>query len=67
MEGVIFAIDIGTTKVCALVGEVRQGQLQIIGLGQESAKGMRKGMIVDVTQATMAIAKAVELAEQTSG
>ena len=67
MEGVIFAIDIGTTKVCALVGEIRQGQLQIIGLGQESAKGMRKGMIVDVTQATMAIAKAVQLAEQTSG
>jgi cell division protein FtsA len=67
MEGVIFAIDIGTTKVCALVGEIRQGQLQIIGLGQETARGMRKGMIVDVAQATMAIAKAVERAEQTSG
>jgi cell division protein FtsA len=67
MEEVIFAIDIGTTKVCALVGEVRDGQMQIIGLGHVPAKGMRKGMIVDVAQATLAIGAAVELAEQTSG
>ena len=67
MEGVIFAIDIGTTKVCALVGQLRQDQVQIIGLGQEQASGMRKGMIVDVAQATIPIAQAVEGAEQTSG
>ncbi|MCI0393951.1 MAG: cell division protein FtsA [Chloroflexi bacterium] len=67
MEGIIFALDIGTTKVCALVGEVRQGQMQIIGLGIEPARGMRKGMIVDVAEATMVIARAVEKAEHTSG
>lgn len=67
MEGVIFAIDIGTTKVCALVGELRHGEVQIIGLGQVPAKGMRKGMIVDVAQATVAISEAVEQAERTSG
>ena len=67
MEGVVFGIDIGTTKVCALVGEIRQGQVHIIGLGQEPARGMRKGMIVDVAEATVAIAQAVAKAEQTSG
>ncbi|MGH2537598.1 MAG: cell division protein FtsA [Candidatus Promineifilaceae bacterium] len=67
MDQVIFGIDIGTTKVCALVGEVRDGTLQIIGLGQETARGMRKGMIVDVAEATLAISKALEAAEQTSG
>lgn len=67
MDGVIFSIDIGTTKVCALVGELHQGQIQIVGLGQEPARGMRKGMIVDVAQATVAIAKAIEKAEQSSG
>lgn len=67
MEGIIFGLDIGTTKVCALVGAVREGQLQIIGMGLEAAKGMRKGMIVDVGEATVAIATAVEKAEQTSG
>jgi cell division protein FtsA len=67
MEGVIFGLDIGTTKICALVGEMHQGQMQIVGLGHEPAKGMRKGMIVDVAEATMSIARAVEKAEQTSG
>ncbi len=67
MDGIIFGLDIGTTKVCALVGEIREGQMQIIGLGQEKAEGMRKGMIIDVAQATVPIALAVEKAEKTSG
>ncbi len=67
MDGIIFGLDIGTTKVCALVGEMREGGLQIIGLGIEESSGMRKGMVVDVTEASDAIARAVEKAEQTSG
>lgn len=67
MDGIIFALDIGTTKVCALVGEVRDHQLQIIGVGIEPSKGMRLGMVVDVNEAAVAIAKAIELAEQSSG
>ncbi len=67
MEDIIFALDIGTTKVCALVGEARDGQLRIIGVGIEPSKGMRKGMVTDVTQANLSIARAIELAEQTSG
>lgn len=64
---IIFALDIGTTKVCALVGEVRDGQLQIIGLGIEPSRGMKKGMVVDVSEARTAIEKAIEKAEQSSG
>jgi cell division protein FtsA len=67
MEEIIFGLDIGTTKVCALVGAVREGQLQIIGMGIEPAQGMRKGMVVDVREASVAVASAVEKAEQTSG
>jgi cell division protein FtsA len=67
MEEIIFGLDIGTTKVCALVGAVREGQLQIIGMGVEPAQGMRKGMVVDVREASVAVASAVEEAEQTSG
>ncbi len=67
MEEIIFALDIGTTKICALVGAVRERQLQIIGLGIVPARGMRKGMIIDVGEASVAIARAVEAAEQTSG
>lgn len=67
MEEIVFGIDIGTTKVCALVGAVRNGQLQIIGMGVQPSEGMRKGMIVDVPAASAALAVAVEAAEQTSG
>ncbi len=67
MTEIIFGLDIGTTKVCALVGEVREGQLQIIGLGLAPARGMRKGMVIDVAEASLAVAEAVEQAEQTSG
>ena len=67
MEGILFGLDMGTTKVCAVVGEVRSGQLRIIGFGLAPAQGMNKGMIVDVAEASIAVAKAVEQAEETSG
>lgn len=67
MDGVVFGLDIGTTKVCALVGEVRAGQLRIVGLGNVPSGGLSKGTIVDVRDASVAVAKAVEQAEQTSG
>ena len=67
MEDIVFGIDIGTTKICALVGAVRNRELQIIGLGVQPSDGMRKGMIVDVPSATMALARAVQEAEETSG
>jgi cell division protein FtsA len=67
MKGTLFGLDIGTTKVAAIVGEVRDGKLQIIGVGIEPSRGMRKGMIVDVNEASIAIASAVEKAEQSSG
>lgn len=67
MGDIVFGLDIGTTKVCALVGEVRDQQLQIIGLGLAKSKGMHKGMVVDVSEASLALAEAIEQAEQTSG
>ncbi|MFO7663159.1 MAG: cell division protein FtsA [Chloroflexota bacterium] len=67
MEDIIFGIDIGTTKICAVVGAVRNRELQIIGLGMQPSNGMRKGMVVDVPSASIALASAVEAAEQTSG
>ena len=67
MEQIIFALDIGTTKICAIVGEARQGQLRIIGIGIEPSRGIKKGMIINPSEASVAIARAVEKAEQTSG
>lgn len=67
MEEIVFGIDIGTTKICALVGEVRNRELRIIGMGMQPSAGMHKGMINDVPSASVALAGAVEAAEQTSG
>jgi cell division protein FtsA len=64
----IVGIDVGTTKVCTLVGEVdNQGELQIVGVGVAPSKGMRKGIVVDVGQAGEAISESVQKAERTSG
>ncbi len=64
----IVGIDVGTTKVCTLVGESGEsGEPQIVGVGVAPSKGMRKGIVVDVQQATEAIAESVEKAERTSG
>ncbi len=67
MADVLFGLDIGTTKICAIVGEVRDEQLQIIGFGMSPSHGMKRGMVVDVKVASQAIATAVEQAEQSSG
>jgi cell division protein FtsA len=64
----IVAIDVGTTKVCTLVGEVYEdGQLRIIGSGVTPSRGLRKGAVVNVQEATEAIRASVLKAERFSG
>lgn len=67
-EPIVVGIDIGTTKVCTLVGrEQKPGQTQILGVGIEPALGMRKGVVVDLGAASQAVARSIEKAERTSG
>ena len=68
MEEIIVGIDVGTTKVCTLVGRVEDvNSIRILGVGIEPSDGIRKGVIVDLAAATQAITHSVERAEQTSG
>src|SRR5512143_114561 len=68
MDEIVVGIDVGTTKVCTLVGRVEGGKsVRIIGVGIEPSEGIRKGVIVDLASATQAITRSVERAEQTSG
>lgn len=67
-EHTFAAIDVGTTKVCTLVGEVSpRGDTNILGVGVAPSHGLRKGMVVDLDEATAAIGAAVEAAERSSG
>lgn len=64
----LVGIDVGTTKICALVGETDEvGDLRILGVGIEPARGMRKGVVVNVEDASQAIADAVEMAQRSAG
>ena len=64
----LVGIDVGTTKICALIADVDEGgALRILGVGLEPARGMRKGVVVDVEQASQAIATAVEKAQRSAG
>jgi len=64
----IVGIDIGTTKICTLVARVEEdGQLRIMGVGIEPSRGMKRGVMVDLENATIAIARSVEKAQRSSG
>jgi cell division protein FtsA len=68
MDDTVVGIDVGTTKICTLVARVEQDNaLRIMGVGIERSEGIRKGVIVDLTTASQAIARSIILAEQTSG
>src|SRR6478672_5597382 len=67
-EAVLVGIDVGTSKVCALIGEVaRDGRLTIMGHGTVPASGLKKGVVINIDQTVHSIAEAVEKAERLSG
>jgi cell division protein FtsA len=68
MEEIVVGIDVGTTKVCTLVGRVEDSRsIRILGVGVEPSEGIKKGMIVDLAAASQVITRSVEKAESTSG
>ncbi|HEY5233187.1 MAG TPA: cell division protein FtsA [Verrucomicrobiae bacterium] len=64
-SNIIVGLEIGTSKVCAVVGERNaEGALNIVGVGQSPARGVRKGEIVDTAQAEECVRNAIVEAEQ---
>lgn len=64
----IVGLDIGTTKICCIIGEVAHGdQIDIIGLGQYPSRGLRKGVVVNIDGTVESIKSAVEEAELMAG
>ncbi|SMC35638.1 cell division protein FtsA [Desulfocicer vacuolatum DSM 3385] len=59
-EKIIVGLDIGTTKVCAVVGEVVGRDINIIGMGKSPSSGMRKGAVVNIESTVEAIRHAVD-------
>jgi cell division protein FtsA len=68
MDEIIVGIDVGTTKICTLVGRVEDDKsIRILGVGIEPSEGIKKGVIVDLGAASQAITRSVKKAESTSG
>lgn len=64
----VVGLDIGTTKICAIVGKKGPGEkIDILGMGTNPSLGLRKGMIIDLENATKSVTKVLREAEATSG
>ena len=64
----IVGLDIGTSKVVAIVGEVSpEGKLEIVGIGSHGSKGLKKGVVVNIDSTVQSIQRAIEEAELMAG
>lgn len=67
MGDLVVGLDVGTHKICTVVGEVRPEDVYVVGLGIEPSDGMKKGVVNDVGALSSAIAKSIRKAEKSSG
>ena len=64
----LVALDIGTSKIVAIVGEVQEdGELEVIGFGSHPSRGLKKGVVVNIESTVHSIQRAVEEAELMAG
>jgi cell division protein FtsA len=67
-KGLIVGLDIGTSKVVAIVGELHEdGELEVIGFGIHPSRGLKKGVVVNIESTVNSIQRAVEEAELMAG
>jgi cell division protein FtsA len=66
-ENLVVGLDIGTTKICAIVGNLTDEGLDIVGIGTSPSKGLRKGVVINIESTVGAIKKALQEAELMAG
>ncbi len=66
-NGLIAALDIGTTKVCCFIARVENGMPRVVGIGLQASRGMRSGAVVDMEATEGTIRAAVDIAEKMCG
>lgn len=64
---IIAGLDIGTTKICAIIAEVTEDGIDILGTGEAPSTGMRKGVVINIAETVSSIREAVEEAKQMAG
>jgi len=66
-DNLIVGLDIGTTKICAIVGNLTDEGLDIVGIGTSQSRGMRKGVVINIEGTVEAIRAALREAELMAG
>jgi cell division protein FtsA len=66
-SGIVVGLDLGTTKVSAVVGEVDQDGITILGVGNVPCRGLRKGVVSNIDQTVRSVREAIEAAETMAG
>src|SRR6266704_1235733 len=66
-DNLIVGLDIGTTKICAIVGNVTEEGIDIVGIGTSPSSGLRKGVVINIESTVGAIRKAISEAELMAG
>src|SRR5687768_2913848 len=68
VRNLIVGLDIGTSKVVAIVGEMtHDGRIEVVGLGSHPSRGLKKGVVVNIESTVQSIQRAVEEAELMAG
>lgn len=63
----IVGVDVGTTKICSLIGQVTESGVEIVGIGSRPSTGLRKGAVINIDSTVEGIAKSIEEAELMAG
>ncbi len=67
-DSMLVGLDIGTTKVCAVIGEINEhGAIEILGVGSTPSRGIRRGVVINIEGTMSSVVEAVEAAEMMSG
>jgi cell division protein FtsA len=66
-ENLVVGLDIGTTKICAIVGALTDEGLDVVGIGTSPSRGLRKGVVINIESTVNAIRKALQEAELMAG
>lgn len=68
MENIVVGLDIGTTKICAIVGSIdSQGKLNILGVGKAVSEGLNRGVVTNIEKTVNSIRQAIDEAQHMSG
>jgi cell division protein FtsA len=62
-DQLVVGLDIGTTKICAVVAEQTENGVEIVGIGTHPSHGLRRGVVVDIDATVRSIKEAIEEAE----